>query len=74
MKYNEDDIRSYCGFCKETFSAEVYYCPGCGSNLVNYNTAMRTEELAVQDRWERHHRGFKRDRNGKGKEKEAVKK
>ena len=59
--YNEDDIKSYCGNCKQQFSAELYYCPNCNSNLVNYNTGMRSEEFAVQDRWERHNRGFKKD-------------
>ena len=65
MTYNEEDIKSYCGNCKQQFDAEVYYCPNCGSNLVNYNTAMRTEQFAVQDRWERHNRGFRKEKNGK---------
>ncbi|MDB5223633.1 MAG: hypothetical protein JWN83_2300 [Chitinophagaceae bacterium] len=63
--YNEEDIRSYCGYCKQQFDAEIYLCPNCGSNLVNYNTGMRTEEFAVQDRWERHNRNFKSDKDGK---------
>lgn len=61
MAYKEEDIKSYCGYCKKQFDAVVYYCPHCESNLVNYNTGMRSEEFAVQDRWERHNKTFKPD-------------
>lgn len=71
MPYNEEDIKSYCGYCKQQFDAEIYLCPNCGSNLVNYNTGMRSEEFAVQDRWERHNRNFKKD---KEQDEKALKK
>lgn len=61
MPYNEEDIKSYCGNCKLQFDASLYKCPKCGSNLVNYNTGMRTEKFAVQDRWERHNKNFNKD-------------
>lgn len=58
MPYKEEDIKSYCGYCKLQFSSSLYKCPACESNLVNYNTGMRTEAFAVQDRWERHNKDF----------------
>lgn len=58
MPYSDADIKSYCGNCKKQFEAEVYYCPDCNSNLVNYNTALPTEKFAVQYRWERHNKNF----------------
>lgn len=61
MPYNEDDIKSYCGNCKELFHAEVYYCHNCGSNLVNHNTRLLSDESALQDRWERHNKNFKKE-------------
>ena len=70
MIYNDEDIKSYCGNCKLTFDAEIYYCPHCGSNLVNYNSSMPTEDFIVQDRWERHNRGFRKKGNGMDKEKQ----
>lgn len=60
--YNEDDIKSYCGNCKQHYESDVYHCPTCGSNLVNFNTAIPTEKFAVQDRWERHNKGFRLDK------------
>jgi predicted amidophosphoribosyltransferase len=68
MTYNDEDIKSYCGNCKKQFDADIYYCPDCGSNLVNYNTGLPTEKFAVQDRWERHNRDFKREKNGNGQQ------
>lgn len=59
MPYDSQDIKSYCGHCKKQFQADKLKCPDCGSHLVNYNTSHRSEELAVQDRWERNNKNFK---------------
>ena len=66
MEYKEEDIKSYCGNCSETFAVEIYHCPNCGSNLINYNTKLFTEIFA-QQKWERHNKGFKKQKeNGAG--------
>lgn len=72
MLYDEDDIKSYCGNCQKQFSSDIYLCPTCGSNLVNYNTAIPTEKFIVQDRWERHNRGFRLE--GNKRDEKALKK
>lgn len=54
MSYNSQDIKSYCGHCDKQFEADKFKCPDCGSHLVNYNSADRSEELAVIKRWKSH--------------------
>lgn len=59
MSYTEDEIKSYCGYCKKQFPPEEYLCPVCGSNLVNYKPGIPSEEVLAQQKWEQHNRHFK---------------
>lgn len=67
MVYPEETTKSYCGYCKEDFSSDIYTCLACGSNLINYDKEKTWEVFAMDNKWDRHNKNFNSaDKEGNG--------
>jgi hypothetical protein len=52
MGYDEIDMASFCGKCRQEYEVDKMKCPGCGNLLVNFNTKEEDRRTALE-RWKR---------------------